>query len=149
MPGKHLFPVFLVPQAGLSALTQAHANHIENAGEAIASLNLESKYKKQFPSQMQQHYWDYYLAVGNRRRIRNRYVEVHPGLVPEQLNSKVIDGMLRKVNWLKGKIQSGDLPETDGQFIWARAGGNSYLSRQEQLILAENGLSVPKRRVKV
>ena len=149
MPSKHVFPAFLVPQAGLNALDKAHRNHIENADEAVASLNVESGYKKQFPSQMQQHYWDYYVAAGNRRRVRCRYVEVHPGLVPGQLNSNAIDGMLRKVNWLKGKIQSGDLPETDGQFIWARAGGNSNLSKQERLILAKNGLSIPKRRVMV
>lgn len=145
MAGKHRFPPFLLPQPGLQALTVAHRNHIENPGAAVGSLNVEKEYRKQFPSQQQEHYWDYYVAAGKPRGFRNRYVEVHPGLSPG--NPDVIAGMLKKVNWLKAKIRAGDLPETEEEFIWARAGGNSDLSKREALILAQNGLSLPKRRI--
>ena len=136
----------MTPVNKLQALVQGHQNKIENSKDVIASLNVEKGYKLHLPIQNGLHFWDYYLAVGNPRNIKNRYLEVHPGLIP---NRNVIDEMIAKVAWLKKRIASGDLPETNGAFIWARATGTSNLSIQQKLILAANGLSIPKSKVTV
>lgn len=146
MAGQHNFPDFLVLHPKLVALPKSDRNKIENAKDIVSSLHVENGYRKRFPSQHNQHYWDYYLAAGKPRSFKNRYMEVHPGLLPDR---NVIREMLDKVTWLKTHIESGDLPKSDGKFIWARATGAPILSRQDQLRVAGAGLSLPAKKVTV
>src|SRR5258706_12467927 len=119
---------------GLAALKKSDRNKI-NLNQLVAehSANVDRSYQEAEPNENR---WDYFIGVRRKRRYSPVYVEVH------KVTSDEVDLLIRKVTWLKGKIQEEDWPRGD-EFPFFVAGSNLLLPHSPYLRqLSDHGLLV-------
>ena len=134
---------------GLQALRKNHRDAIlpKKSRKLSGSIDIDKALKSEHPHD---HRWDYCIGVRKRQNTDSLvWVEFHPA------NSHSVSDMLAKATWLKqwlagpGKPLQG-LMKTKTDLRWVPTGPVAIRQASKQSkILAQAGISFPKRRIKL
>lgn len=121
---------------GLQALSKAARSKIDCSDTTVlvGSVDVDTTLQPDYPTAPR---WDYAVGVGDGKKDRIHWIEVHPA------NTKNVDEVIAKLRWLKDWLPTHALAlhQLRGDFIWIASGEMRILKTSPQFRrLASTGI---------